>query len=105
MRRTASANPSTDSARCVNGSVRCPSMPSWATTTSGRKARRTGGRTASNQPRQTARGGEGQRHGRVERIQVDRVVGVGVQRQVHRVPAPGTLADLLDGAGPREEAV
>ena len=45
-----------------------------------------------------AEGAEHGRDDRLERLEVDRIVRVGVQRQVHRVPAPGALADLLDGA-------
>src|SRR5256712_14114664 len=41
------------SARCVSGSVRCESIPSCATTTSGRNAPNNGGTTLSNAGRET----------------------------------------------------
>ena len=52
-----------------------------------------------------AEGAEHGRDDRVERVEVHRVVGVRIERQVHRVAAPRALAQLLDGAGPGEQAV
>src|SRR5207245_2022492 len=54
LRCTARPEPWTSRARCVSGSVRCASTPSWATITSGLNRSISGGTTASKAGRYTA---------------------------------------------------